>query len=275
MTKAAVQPKRPVQPSFFAAKLKCPHCPRTFKRGTGLGSHLRTHGIEGTAKSTLAHHRKKLEEPVVPGEPFKCQQCPTTYRTRAGLGSHMRSAHGIAGRDSFATPPNIVFSSDADQTEQQAEAVLSPSSQDNDAAVFIPTKQIQGPPFVCPECKDDSFTTRAHLGRHRRNAHAIEGIAAKYSKKVKQELEEPEPKRRGRPPGSRNQSTELQLERTLSHNAHSSNGHQVHAALDPTPFALTVGSIKEFCRHAAEEHDIPTRQFTRLCAELFFAQTRR
>jgi hypothetical protein len=46
-------------------------------------------------------------------------------------------------------------------------------------------------------------------------------------------------------------------------------------SFDPIAYALAIGSLKEFCRHFAEEHGIPTRQFTRQCAELFFRETRR
>lgn len=140
-----------------------------------------------------------------------------------------------------------------------------------------PTTVVAGPPFVCPECKEDTFTSRAHLGRHRRWRH---GVLGKHTKQAvaNGDVEVPEPRRRGRPLGSRKQSTDIQLvERT--NNAHvtnpSSNGHQVHASLDPLAYALAIGSVKEFCRNFAEEHGIPTREFTRQFSELFLREARR
>jgi hypothetical protein len=46
-------------------------------------------------------------------------------------------------------------------------------------------------------------------------------------------------------------------------------------SFDPIAYALAIGSLKEFCRHFAEEHGIPTRDFTRQCAELFLREARR
>jgi hypothetical protein len=37
----------------------CPHCPKTFKAKTGLGSHLRTHGVAGTSPTTVKYREQR------------------------------------------------------------------------------------------------------------------------------------------------------------------------------------------------------------------------
>jgi hypothetical protein len=100
-------------------KLKCPHCSRTFARATGLGSHLRTHGIKGSSKSVLALKKKlgtlkkKLGRPkgsktqsketklVKPAPALNvCTLCnpPKTMVNYKGLAIHQAQVHGVKGK---------------------------------------------------------------------------------------------------------------------------------------------------------------------------------
>lgn len=141
----------------------------------------------------------------------------------------------------------------------------------------------------CPECKEliphaKHKPNYKRLGRHRRFAHNIIGFkhfnetpkqtsngkrAANGSAKTF-----PSGRRIGRP--RKSQSTE----RGLIHVPHSpviEIAATTESALSQgdIAYALAVGSIKEFCRNFAEEHDIPTKLFTRSVAELFLRQARR
>jgi hypothetical protein len=70
-------------------KLKCPHCPKTFLRATGLGSHMRTHGIKGNSKSVLALREKMQPKP----RKGYCEPCNKTFKGRAGLAIHNAQVH--------------------------------------------------------------------------------------------------------------------------------------------------------------------------------------
>jgi hypothetical protein len=248
---------------------KCPECPKTFAAKTGLGSHMRTHGITGQSKSALDYHAKKngvAPATTVAGPPFQCEHCTNSFRTHPALASHMRIVHGVPGK--------FLRELDKKKTGELPAAT---------SATVAPTPSPSGPPFICPECKDDSFGSAAHLGRHRRWKH---GIIGRFTKEKVAALEAEAPRKRGRPAGSGKnvddtQSTQLQpVERVLHHHeqkhVNSNNGHEASAAIyDPLAYALTIGGLKEFCRRAAEEHGIPTREFTRQCAELFLREARR
>lgn len=113
-------------PSPLSPKLKfaCPHCSRRFQRAAGLGSHLRTHGLVGSAPSTLAWRKQKEmskapeDTPVVNPSPevvvasspavaapgaFACPECASAGKSEqfpnaAILGHHRRFKHGIMGK---------------------------------------------------------------------------------------------------------------------------------------------------------------------------------
>lgn len=116
-------------------------------------------------------------------------------------------------------------------------------------------------PLACPECGRDDFNDTKHLGRHRRFEHKVIGRAARAMMKKM-----------------------TAIERTIPSNETSSSSTGSTAAAPPAPspeaiqavtYALAVGAVKEFCRHHAEEHGIPSREFTRRFAELFLRETRR
>jgi hypothetical protein len=116
--------------------------------------------------------------------------------------------------------------------------------------------------LVCRECGKDDFQSPAHLGRHRRFKHNVPGTA--HQKKSSTSLETV-------PHHERAASTQA------NGNGHAQYTHAapVPAALSAVAHALAIGSIKEFCRHFAEEHGFLTKQFTRECAELLLRETRR
>jgi hypothetical protein len=199
---------------------------------------------------------------------FKCPQCPKTFAAKTGLGSHLRT-HGIAGQSKTAV------ASRAKLGVQRPLETAPPPEAPPTAAAGSPS----GPPYLCPECKDP-FNSPAQLGRHRRFKHGVVGRFAQQA--IDAATAALAPRKRGRPRKSvvDNQSTQLQpVERVPQNHEQrhvNSNGHEASpAALDPIAYALTIGSIKEFCRRAAEEHGIPTREFTRQCAELFLREARR
>lgn len=234
----AVKPKNLAKPSsFLQPTIKCPHCPLMFRRKTGLGSHMRTiHGIAGTGKSTLGYHRNKAKpSPATP-------------------------VQGTLPTLESSEQESIVPAHSVDLHDREPLA--------SEANMSVPT---------CPDCKQ-TFPNNATLGRHRRFKHGILGKAAVKAKEEAEAAAAEAPKRRGRPLGSKTNSNATQLqtiERASPHVQKFDNGNEDHATLNPLAYAVAVGSIQEFCRHFAEEHDIPTRQFTRQCAELFLRQTRR
>jgi hypothetical protein len=100
---------------------QCSHCPRTFIKRTGLGSHLRSaHGISGTSVTAIAARTKNQTVPpvVVPRSPaapvatpdpqistsaLQCPECSATgtiatFPDTKELGKHRRFKHGIVGR---------------------------------------------------------------------------------------------------------------------------------------------------------------------------------
>jgi len=183
-------------------KHKCPHCPRLFVSKTGLGSHLRSHGIQGSAKSTVAARLAKE------------QAAPT----------------------SAPQPP---------------------------APLLI----------ICPDCPEKFLNTRM-LGLHRRHHHGVVSPTADLRALKKQQKE-----LAGKPstPAERSDPVNVTKRSSLKHSNAVEGGNHAspNPSLDPIAYAICIGSLKEFCRHFAEEHDVPTRQFTRQCAELFYRQTLR
>lgn len=72
--------------------LKCPHCPRTFKAKTGLGSHMRVHGVKGSSPTTL-NYRKQKQRDTKPSTP-RSELVKVTKNARANGYSpdHQREA---------------------------------------------------------------------------------------------------------------------------------------------------------------------------------------
>lgn len=121
-------------------------------------------------------------------------------------------------------------------------------------------------PIECPECGRMCLGKNS-LGKHRGAAHGVISKSQLEQKQREQRLAVSKP-------------TPTQLARTNHEekqpSTHERKGHVIpNGAIDPLIFALAIGQAKEFCRHIAEEHDVPTRLFTREFAELFLRQTRR
>ncbi len=128
--------------------IQCPHCERTFKSTTGLGSHLRTHGIAGSSKATLDYHAAKKSANGAmwafkqkDGQ-YKCPECKELFSHPGALGSHRRLKHDVAG--------------------EGKEAARHP----------VPVKG----KFVCPEC-GKVVSSSIRLGNHRWTVHRIRGTS--------------------------------------------------------------------------------------------------
>jgi uncharacterized C2H2 Zn-finger protein len=186
----------------------------------------------------------------------KCPECPKEFLKRTGLGSHLRSAHGIMGTSSTAVAMRIAK---AAENGMQTQTLRKTSGEP--AAAGTTT-------FQCPEC-DEVKKNAAELGKHRRFKHGVLGREAAKNQLAKSShpegLERKNEKRRsiGNQTDSSNQPSHVTYDGSRA------------PSLDPIAYALAVGSLKEFCRNAAEEHGIPSREFTRHCAELLLREARR
>jgi ribosomal protein L37AE/L43A len=90
------------------AKHQCPKCDRMFVSRTGLGSHLRTHGINGTSKTSIAAKAKKAAT-----DRLQCPDCPRDFKNKMGLAIHRSAAHNPQSnrRNKLANiPPTILVS---------------------------------------------------------------------------------------------------------------------------------------------------------------------
>jgi len=268
--------------------LKCPKCSRTFAKATGLGSHMRSvHKVAGSAPSTLSYNRKRVKGhgPSFFAAKFKCPQCPQTFKRKTGLGFHLRAVHGVVGTSKTALDYHRKKHGETSQAVMPIQKML-PTLEEaiepivSEEETIMPARAIDltsDSPYKCPECGQDNFISAAHLGRHRRYSHGIIGRFTKENiKAAGVEVEQKVGKKRGRPRKDENQSTQLQpAERAIPHYEQRHDSNNEANSFDPLAYALTIGSLKEFCRRAAEEHGIPTKEFTRQCAELFLREARR
>ncbi|HTF61199.1 MAG TPA: hypothetical protein VK638_00660 [Edaphobacter sp.] len=202
---------------------------------------------------------------------FKCPKCDRTFLAGPGLGSHMKTAHGIPGK---ALSTLHARRKKMDPVQEmlptlEEEAPTVPETEEGS----LPEKKL-----VCPECGQGFNGPQGPqaLGRHRRSSHGVIGRYTKENIAAGVGV----PKKRGRPRKEENQPTQLQPaspERLHHAQRHDSNNGEVHQppALDYIAYALAVGGLKEFCRNFAESHGLPTREFTKQCAELFLRETRR
>jgi hypothetical protein len=133
--------------------------------------------------------------------------------------------------------------------------------------------------FKCPDCSN-SYDRASALGNHRRS-HGYRGTHPESVKSRSQTLAK---KRLAEAINTEPVSliTTDQPAENGERQVSNGNGKRVSRAtavevppVDFIAYALTVGSLKEFCRNSAEEHGIPSREFTRQCAELFYRETRR
>jgi hypothetical protein len=118
----------------------------------------------------------------------------------------------------------------------------------------------------CPECKAQGVVRKFNmphtLANHRRAAHQV---------KSQNQLD-----------NERKQQKKLAKigvpvvpEVAMEKENHEPPTIEARQQIDPIIFALTVGRVKELCRHIAEEHDVPTRLFTRQFSQLFLQEARR
>jgi hypothetical protein len=116
--------------------------------------------------------------------------------------------------------------------------------------------------FACTEC-ERKFDRASALGNHMRG-HGIKSKAELHREKMAK-----------RNPGSQQiqVATSASTERVMT--SYEQAGKERTSTIDPLLYAITLGQIKELCRRIAEEHDVPTKLFTRQFAELFLRETRR
>jgi predicted RNA-binding Zn-ribbon protein involved in translation (DUF1610 family) len=186
----------------------------------------------------------------------KCPECPKEFLKRTGLGSHLRSAHGIIGSSSTAVAMRLV------KAAENGKETQSSTKTSGELVTAAGTKT-----FQCPECGQVKKNA-AELGKHRRFKHGVLGREAAKNQLAKS----------SHPEGlERNEKRRSIGNQTVSSNqpSHIAYDGSRAPALDPIAYALAVGSLKEFCRNAAEEHGIPSREFTRHCAELLLREARR
>ncbi len=209
----------------------------------------------------------------VVNEVFSCVKCNKIFETKAALNGHML----------------------AHRTKEETVAVEAPQKSDkNDQEAH-----------KCPEC-ERTFAYAKALGSHRLRVHGVPGSSAGATRKRElsatetSEITCPEcslpmkskielGKHLQRKHGVPGKSTQKRLAKQNQLALHKPSERESHheqidrpsakefssPAIDPIAFALAVGQVKEFCRSFAEEHDLPTRLFTRQFAELFLREARR
>lgn len=205
--------------------------------------------------------------------PFKCPDCDATFLKATGLGSHRRM-HGYVG-----TAPTSVKQREkaeaAKKALKKAERAASHQAKSTSQLSIEAAAHISKPnltkkgtvansgEFQCPEC-DRTFKYARVLGKHRSAAHDVPGkTSAQYQQSKQNKLER-------QIHGKNGHDTSLE---TLSPTTVTTAGNP--PAIDPLAYAVALGSVKEYCRHFADEHGIPTRYFTRQFAELFLREARR
>lgn len=120
------------------------------------------------------------------------------------------------------------------------------------------SKPFLGGPQTCPECRRECANKRT-LANHRQAAHGVPSQNSIYKQKI----------------AAKQAARELAITPKEEYVVHEKV--QGPGNIDPIIFVLTetVGQVKELCRHIAEEHGVPRREFTRQFAEIFRDQTRR
>jgi uncharacterized C2H2 Zn-finger protein len=199
---------------------------------------------------------------------LQCPRCPRTFQRATGLGSHMRSAHGVVGN----SPTTLAARNKSNGHDE-------PRSPDP-ASVAPPELETPDPALTCPECQATgtvaTFPSTRELGKHRRFKH---GVIGRITQKTRDRagvgslnLTVPDHRLPTIERSTHNYAARSQNDALTPKGETQPNGF---AVIDPLALALAVGSVQEFCRHLAEEHDTPARQFTRHVAELLLRQTRR
>jgi uncharacterized C2H2 Zn-finger protein len=196
----------------------------------------------------LANHKKSAHAPgalakavPVKGE-YPCPECSNVYKFAKGLGVHRNKAHGVPGTSTSAV-------NDRKRKERQSLDKAPANGRGK---------------FPCPEC-EEVFVFARTLAKHRIARHGAapspQSVKAKANRLARLSN------------GSGNGTGVPHAPTSLS--VIEGSGHSKALAGDPFLYAVAIGSIKEYCRNLAEEHDIPARQFARGVAELFRDQARR
>ncbi len=161
--------------------------------------------------------------------------------------------------------------------------------------------------YVCPECGRDDFTTPTGLGAHRKSIHHVAGKSTTAVKERANKLAHKKAKTKQSFPCEfcgrefpilsaknrhRNKEHQAELQNpstqlTTTQPGEQTNGNskrrtlsrQAEDYIDPRItaeiIAYTVGKIESVAARIAEENDLPSKQFTRRCAEYFLVSARR
>jgi hypothetical protein len=212
----------------------------------------------------------------------KCPECGHDCKGKFGLTMHLLRQHHIAPN---GTPLPATAPKDAETAKKLSPPAATPKVIKKLKTPLAVPLEIASRPveptvvpvsaaektFPCPECgKEYRFPTA--LGLHRRKAHGIIGsshsVVSTQKRKASQiqaavtALSQP--------------STQRSVNNDeISNTTVTTKGKDIQVPGDPIAYAICLGAIKEQCRHFAEEHGIPTREFTRGLAELFLREARR
>jgi uncharacterized C2H2 Zn-finger protein len=226
-----------------------------------------------TKPKNRAESTTTAEKPKI----YKCPDCDAAFDRAPSLGNHRRAKHGIAGSSATATKTLAARRTavgDPSKPFPCADCSLTFATETGLAMHRGKLHKIAPElPFKCPECPR-SFGRAVELGNHLRT-HGVLGTTAKA---VQLRAETAAKKRLSLSVEPVSITTTEQPaandERQIA-NVKKSSRVVEGPPVDVIAYALAVGSIKEFCRNFAEEHGIPTREFTRQCAELFYREARR
>lgn len=182
------------------------------------------------------------------GAKYPCTQCDKTFETPAARGSHMRIIHGVAGT-----------SYDSKEKREKREALKESKDSSPIKCAEMSDRYTE---LRCPDC-DLAFKGKAALSNHRRAQHGL-----------------PRSQEAERRAKYKTKSDEITVPAVISPEGNSIDKRKPepevsHSQIDTLLFAFAVGQIKEQCRRIAEEHDVPTKLFTRQFAELFLREARR
>lgn len=197
--------------------------------------------------------------------PVLCPKCGKPCKGEFGLTMHMLTAHKEA---KASKPAPKAASKKASKAAPPPKAVKkAPVKVTLPAPVPVPVNLVpeDAPPvsdkkvYPCPDCpKVYKYPTA--LGLHRKKVHGISGSSKSAMALHKQKSNIP-------------QGGVVEDERSSA--AINPKAKDFQAPGDPLAYAICLGSVKEQCRRFAEEHGIPTREFTRGLAELFLREARR
>lgn len=216
---------------------KCPKCPRTFQKMTGLGSHLRSeHNVIGKSKSAVEFRAKRIARGK-PGHYIETHNCPKCKEKFTGkyaaqeLGRHLRNVHKVLGK----------------QAKRKLLGI---------GAGTLP----------CPKC-EYMAKNKAGLSIHLSAQH---GVVGKYH--ARHELRKQRKGIKANAPNSTALTTIQDSEDHRHANAiQQTNGYHI----DPATIAVAFGRFQELCRALAVEFDVPPRMFARELSDVIHAATLR